>query len=163
MVSRQETARQLLTPGEVMQLPPDDEIVLVSGCPPIRAKKARYYEDAELKRRILAPPPALRFGARGAGARKDEAGEEAETHDWVGRVVVAPRSSAVVNDDGGIRQEPGPEQPDEIAPVPMVAPNEFEVLDEDSDDTVQPLAVLQSRVRVVARQAALDPADDLGM
>ena len=45
MVSRQETARPLLTPGEVMQLPPDDELVLVSGCHPIRAKKARYFED----------------------------------------------------------------------------------------------------------------------
>ena len=45
MVSRQETARPLLTPGEVMQLPPDDELVLVSGVPPIRAKKARYFED----------------------------------------------------------------------------------------------------------------------
>jgi type IV secretion system protein VirD4 len=45
MVSRQETARPLLTPGEVMQLPPADEIVLVSGCPPVRAQKARYYED----------------------------------------------------------------------------------------------------------------------
>ena len=31
MVSRQETARPLLTPGEVMQLPHDDELVLVSG------------------------------------------------------------------------------------------------------------------------------------
>ena len=39
MVSRQETARALLTPGEQMQLPPDDDIVLVSGLPPIRAKK----------------------------------------------------------------------------------------------------------------------------
>jgi type IV secretory pathway TraG/TraD family ATPase VirD4 len=29
MVSRQKTARPLLTPGEVMQLPPDDELVLV--------------------------------------------------------------------------------------------------------------------------------------
>ena len=58
MVSRQETARPLLTPGEVMQLPNDDELVLVSGCQPIRAKKARYYEDAELKARIL-PPPTL--------------------------------------------------------------------------------------------------------
>ena len=45
MVSRQETARPLLTPGEVMQLPPDDEIVMVAGVPPIRAKKARYFED----------------------------------------------------------------------------------------------------------------------
>src|SRR5258707_14935432 len=58
MVSRQETARPLLTPGEVMQLPPTDELVLVSGCPPVRAKKARYYEDPQLKSRVL-PPPAL--------------------------------------------------------------------------------------------------------
>ena len=56
MVSRQETARPLLTPGEVMQLPPSDEIVLVSGLPPIRAKKARYYEDRRLTARILPPP-----------------------------------------------------------------------------------------------------------
>jgi type IV secretion system protein VirD4 len=46
MVSRSETARPLLTPGEIMQLPPADEIVMVSGLHPIRAKKARYYEDA---------------------------------------------------------------------------------------------------------------------
>ena len=59
MVSRQETARPLLTPGEVMQLPPDDELVLVSGCHPIRAKKARYFEDPQMKARIL-PPPKLR-------------------------------------------------------------------------------------------------------
>ena len=56
MVSRQETARPLLTPGEVMQLPPDDELVLVSGCPPIRAKKARYFEDRRLTERVFAPP-----------------------------------------------------------------------------------------------------------
>src|SRR6185312_6308046 len=36
MISRQETARPLLTPGEVMQLPPADELVLVSGLAPIR-------------------------------------------------------------------------------------------------------------------------------
>lgn len=56
MVSRSETARQLLTPGEIMQLPPLDEIVLVSGVPPIRAKKARYYLEPQLNRRILSPP-----------------------------------------------------------------------------------------------------------
>ncbi len=39
MVSRSETARQLLTPGEIMQLPPSDEIVMIAGNPPIRAKK----------------------------------------------------------------------------------------------------------------------------
>ena len=56
MVSRQETARPLLTPGEVMQLPPEDELVLVSGVPPIRAKKVRYFRDARLTERVLAPP-----------------------------------------------------------------------------------------------------------
>ncbi|HEK1451485.1 TPA: conjugal transfer protein TraG, partial [Pseudomonas aeruginosa] len=56
MVSRQETARPLLTPGEIMQLPPTDEIVMVAGTPPIRATKARYFEDARLQERILTPP-----------------------------------------------------------------------------------------------------------
>lgn len=55
MVSRQETARQLLTPGEVMQLPADDEIVMVAGAPPIRAKKLRYYEDRNFKCRVQDP------------------------------------------------------------------------------------------------------------
>jgi type IV secretion system protein VirD4 len=60
MVSRSETARPLLTPGEVMQLPPTDEIVMVSGVHPIRAKKARYYEDARLQERIPPPPVPTR-------------------------------------------------------------------------------------------------------
>ena len=34
MISRQETARPLLTAGEVMQLPPSEELVLVSGLSP---------------------------------------------------------------------------------------------------------------------------------
>lgn len=56
MVSRQETARQLLTPGEIMQLPPEDELVLISGLPPIRAKKLRYYEDRNFVERVLPAP-----------------------------------------------------------------------------------------------------------
>lgn len=59
MVSRQETARQLLTPGEVMQLPSDDELILISGLSPIRAKKLRYFEDPNFTGRALpAPAPA---------------------------------------------------------------------------------------------------------
>ncbi|MEZ5826468.1 MAG: conjugal transfer protein TraG [Geminicoccaceae bacterium] len=56
MVSRSETARQLLTPGEIMQLPPSDEIVMVAGIPPVRAKKARYFEDERFRERLLSPP-----------------------------------------------------------------------------------------------------------
>jgi type IV secretion system protein VirD4 len=58
MVSRQETSRPLLTPGEVMQLPSSDELVLVSGLPPIRATKLRYYEDCNFISRVL-PVPVL--------------------------------------------------------------------------------------------------------
>jgi type IV secretion system protein VirD4 len=58
MVSRQETARPLLTPGEVMQLPPDQAIVLVSGLAPVRARKLRHYEDVNFVKRLL-PPPVL--------------------------------------------------------------------------------------------------------
>src|SRR5260370_2516389 len=39
-----------------MQLPPNDELVLMSGCPPIRAKKARYFEDRRFAERIVPPP-----------------------------------------------------------------------------------------------------------
>ena len=56
MVSRQETARQLLTPGEVMQLPAHEEIVLISGLPPIRAQKVRYYSDNNFIGRVSSPP-----------------------------------------------------------------------------------------------------------
>ena len=55
MVSRQETARPLLTPGEVMQLSPNEAIVMVSGVHPVRAGKVRYYEDAQLQEPGLKP------------------------------------------------------------------------------------------------------------
>jgi type IV secretion system protein VirD4 len=45
MVSRQEKARPLLTPDEVIQLSLEDGLVMVSGCPPIWAKKA--HEDRQ--------------------------------------------------------------------------------------------------------------------
>lgn len=59
MVSAQETSRQLLTPGEVMQLRPEDEIVMLSGAPPIRAKKLRYFEDRNFARRVGTPPNGM--------------------------------------------------------------------------------------------------------
>jgi len=58
MVSSQETQRALITPGEVMQLPPDDAVIMISGAPPIKAKKLRYYEDANFTERTGAPPTA---------------------------------------------------------------------------------------------------------
>ena len=56
MVSRQETARQLITPGEIMQLPADQELILLSGFSPIKAKKLRYYTDKNFTSRVQSPP-----------------------------------------------------------------------------------------------------------
>ena len=55
-VSEQETARPLLTPGEILQFPVNDALVLVSGVAPIRAQKLQYYADHNfLARRLPAP------------------------------------------------------------------------------------------------------------
>src|SRR3954464_2321709 len=56
MVSRSETARPLLTAGDGRRLPTTEEIVMVAGAPPIRAKKGRYFEDPRLTERLLPPP-----------------------------------------------------------------------------------------------------------
>src|SRR5258707_8925109 len=85
MVSRQETARHLLTPGEVMQLPPSDELVLVSGSPPIRAQKVRYYEDRRLKSRVLPPPVLI---GDSAGTPRDRPAAQAD--DWTTLPVSEP-------------------------------------------------------------------------
>jgi len=56
MVSRQETARQLITPGEIMQLPSHEELILLSGFSPIKADKVRYYADKNFTGRVSEPP-----------------------------------------------------------------------------------------------------------
>src|SRR3546814_19926280 len=76
-VRRQETARAPLTPGEVMQLRPEYELVLVSGHPPVRAKKLRYYEDRRFAARMLPAPTLASLGYRAlpAGRADDRAGQ----------------------------------------------------------------------------------------
>jgi type IV secretion system protein VirD4 len=54
MVSRQQTARALLTPGEVRELPATDELLIVAGLPPIRAQKLRFHDDPMFKQCV--PP-----------------------------------------------------------------------------------------------------------
>jgi len=161
MVSRQETSRPLLTPGEVMQLPPDDELVLVSGSPPIRAKKARYFQDRRLLQRILPPPdPAV---AASAPASPD-ARQTAPAGDWACAIVAPPPTEE--GSDGanaGIRREPELPAHEEIVAELPAAAREFELAEDEPDDEALRLRVLQRQARTIARQAALDPADDMGL
>jgi hypothetical protein len=55
--SQQAFSRPLLTPGEVLQLPSDEALVMVGGMPPYRAKKIMYYLDKRLNSRVNLPPP----------------------------------------------------------------------------------------------------------
>src|SRR5271165_3495800 len=160
MVSRQETARPLLTPGEVMQLPNDDELVLVSGCQPIRAKKARYYEDAELKARILPPPTLLHRDALSG----EESRQSIPEGDWIDAIVATATASAAEDPaNAGIRREPELPEHEEIAPEARKALYEFEPMEDEPDVEPQRQRMIQRTMGNVARQVSLDTADDMGM
>ena len=47
--------RALLLPQEVIQLPRDEQIVLIESFPPIRSEKIKYYEDKFFTSRLLPP------------------------------------------------------------------------------------------------------------
>ncbi len=160
MVSRQETARPLLTPGEIMQLPPTDEIVMVAGTPPIRAKKARYFEDARFMERIL-PPPDMAMASRDALSTP--------TDDWTSRIVAPVHQSAAKLADSaggdptnaGIRREPELPDHEEILP-PQAAPAQaFELLDDEPDIDTAKARAMRQRMRMVARQVAMNPDDGI--
>ena len=160
MVSRQETARPLLTPGEVMQLPHDDELVLVSGCQPIRAKKARYYDDHQLQARILTPPTPT-DGTRVSGNADQPI--PAAKDDWQSAVVAPPSTDTEDPANAGIRREPELPEHEDIVTAPRKPAQEFDLPDDEADDDAQRLRVLQRQVRATARQVSLDPADDMGL
>lgn len=48
-----QTQRALLLPQEVIQMPRDDQIILIESQPPIRSKKLKYYESKYFKKRLL--------------------------------------------------------------------------------------------------------------
>ncbi len=161
MVSRSETARPLLTPGEIMQLPPADEIVMVAGTPPIRAKKARYYEDSRFKDRIMVPPPLTRPTQPG-------------TDDW-SRLPLPARPAGVVSAGAAIAEDAGDEDPtgserrhqpelERAAPVEKKAPieNEFDGgFDDEADDDTARISRANQIMQGVARQVSLDPNDGM--
>lgn len=148
MVSSQETQRALLTPGEVMQLPADEELVMVSGVRPIRARKLRYYQDRNFTGRVLSaaktsnPPAPQEDDWRGLASSPDhpEPIEDGE---------VEPRS-----EDGGREQkltlEPPSRQQDgeEKEPAVEIAP--------ETDDFDQ---AARNGLKPAQRALGLDQAD----
>lgn len=107
MVSTNEITRRLLTAGEVRELPPDDELILVAGNPPVRAKKGYYFADAPFKDMV---PPTLQDLPEGdprkgqpsdpnhplnppvdTGVRPYPYAPPRRPHDWQGMYVAQPK------------------------------------------------------------------------
>ena len=163
MVSRQETARPLLTPGEVMQLPPAESVVMVSGHAPIKATKLRYYADANFQRRVL-PPPVLTLGSYADVPR-------ARADDWSALAVPAVPSIPATNatgglgasaDDGGPRRQPELGEVADLGPESQQAHSDLSLLDDD--DFALPLpSQLDPTLQRRARLASLNPDDGIDL
>jgi type IV secretion system protein VirD4 len=142
----------------VMQLPPTDEIVMVAGTPPIRAKKARYFEDPQFQARILTPSESKASATRHAD-------------DWSARTV--PRCPDISGVDGqadevvaGDTQHEKRKQPElDQAQTPERArpiENEFEPdLNKPSDNRAAQLQLFDQQARRAAQTASLDPDDGI--
>jgi type IV secretion system protein VirD4 len=160
MVSRQETARPLLTPGEVMQLPADEELVMVAGLAPIRARKLRYFEDANFQERLASRPQL-----KGEGRYADRPPQQPD--DWSGTTAAADSRLAkpwfdmvaAGDEDGGLQRYPSIEPP-EAANGQDVADAERLLDDEFDPQDGKRLDDLASGDTAIRRAHAIDQSDD---
>ncbi|KGA35005.1 conjugal transfer protein TraG [Pectobacterium brasiliense] len=165
MVSRQETARPLLTPGEVMQLPTDEAVVMVSSVAPIKAKKLRYFADANFKQRVSAPPAVT------AGRYADV--PPARPDDWSGLAIpavpVSPTAASADDlenlgstDDGGPRRQPELSETVAYDPEPEHPASDLSLLDDYDMPPVLP-GQLDPALQRTARLASLDLNDGINL
>ncbi|HLG90328.1 MAG TPA: conjugal transfer protein TraG [Alphaproteobacteria bacterium] len=167
MVSRQETARPLLTPGEVMQLPPADELVLVSGLPPIRAKKLRYFEDGNFTSRVLATPVLAEDGYRDRPALRPD--------DWSGQVrgtdlrlaidLNKQADGAAAEEEGGQQQQhhPGMPEPERASTEPPLHDTGLGLTDDETDTAAEKRALDRARLASASASAfAMNEGDPKG-
>jgi type IV secretion system protein VirD4 len=158
MVSRQETARPLLTPGEVMQLPPDDELILVSSLAPIRAKKLRYYEDRNFISRVTDAP------ALGAGHYVDVPAPR--PNDWGGQVRGLHEELAALvdvetngaDDDGGKQLQRHPALAEADAALRPETDSQRDA-DQDDESDSQSTTITRGKLGIVSRAHAINEGE----
>jgi type IV secretion system protein VirD4 len=158
MVSRQETSRPLLTSGEVMQLPPNEAIVMVSGVHPVRALKVRYYEDPQFRSRVLRP------------AGNAPVNLVAHQDDWSVRPPIAPSvglSTALKrkarDPNGGHSREPELPENEKLVINSPRSEIEFDTDPDDADADAVQASALNRSMQGLARPVSLDPDDKMGL
>jgi type IV secretion system protein VirD4 len=128
MVSRQESARPLLTPGEVMQLAPHEELVMVSGHAPIRAQKLRYHEDGNFIGRVLRPPQLVADAYADCPPPRANDWDHPVSSDSLTSLPNSSNTPSVsATDDGGREHRPELERLSEVEP----AVDDLNLLDDD--------------------------------
>src|SRR6266481_2356380 len=152
MVSRQETSRPLLTSGEVMQLSPNEAIVMVSGVPPVRARKVRYYEDPQFRSRVLRP------------VGNAPVNFVAHQDDWSVRPPIVPSVELLTalkrkgrNPNGGHSREPELPENEKLVINSPRSEIEFDTDPDDADADAVQAAALNGSMPGLARSVSLDP------
>jgi len=184
MVSRTETARPLMTPGEIQQFCEDEEIVFVASTPPIRAMKARYYLDPRFQARLLPPPrpkpldpkrrprddwsalapvaapPVAAHDVSGVKDARRKEGKGGQTGDCTADAV--PQETSVETANAGIRREPELGEHEEVIPPEQnSAAGDMSVGDGTDDDAAPKVHQDDGTMRRNARNASLDPDDGI--
>jgi type IV secretion system protein VirD4 len=145
-----------------MQLPPADELVLVSGLAPIRAKKLRYYEDRNFTARVL-PAPVLNDGSYADRPKS-------RPDDWVGQVrgthlelAAEDTSGLAEEDEGGLQQQrhPGIGEEAIVRSSDADPTDPLGLGDDDSDTAMEKQAMDRLRpLSAVARAHAVNEGDE---
>lgn len=99
-VSESETMRRLMQPGDVREMGQDTQLVFVTGFPPFKTRKLRFFEHDGLNQLTQIPAPANGRGNLQTGARTDWHGER-------GQGAIEPEPIAEPEDDS---EQPGSEE-----------------------------------------------------
>ena len=131
---------------------------MVSGVHPVRASKVRYYEDTQLKHRVLNPP------------RANPVALVARADDWSGRTPIQPSVELLAkvkrrsrDPNSGIRREPELPQHEDVVVRAPLAENEFDATPDDGDADAVQARTLSRSMQGIARSVTIDPDDPMDL
>jgi type IV secretion system protein VirD4 len=144
-----------------MQLPPADELALVSGLAPIRAKKLRYYRDRNFTTRVVSAPVLAEDGYRDRSAPRHD--------DWGGQVrgpgrrltdALDAEARAGQPEEGGLQRQRHPGLPEKDVAKPNPEPAVGLGLDDGSDIVADAQVMDRSRgLGAVGRAHAINEGE----